>query len=123
LTYTFLDFDFNAISDKNSKWVHYYDSVKDGMSNPLFIFFPAFDSTYVHLFKKRKQMHDNLTEFLKNIDSIIDQKRQTVYENIKNSKQEEEKDLLTLMIESELREDGEKLSNEELRVIHIMFYY
>jgi 16S rRNA A1518/A1519 N6-dimethyltransferase RsmA/KsgA/DIM1 with predicted DNA glycosylase/AP lyase activity len=86
------------------------------MSNPLFIFFPALDSTYVHLFKKRKQMHDNLTEFLKNIDSIIDQKRQTVYENIKNSKQEEEKDLLTLMIESELREDGEKLSNEELRV-------
>jgi cytochrome P450 len=103
------------LGDKNNKWVHYYDSVKLGMSNPFFIFFPAFDTKYLHLFKKRKEVHDNLTKFLENIDSIIDEKRRIVHENIDKTS-DEEKDLLTLMLESELNESGEKLSNEELRV-------
>lgn len=110
-----VDFDFNALGDKNNKWVNYYNSVKEGMSNPFYIFFPAFDTKYVHLFKERKEVHDNLTKFLENIDHIIDEKRKIVKENI-NKPSDEEKDLLTLMLESELNEDGEKLSNEELRV-------
>lgn len=75
---TITGFDFNALGDKDNKWVHYYDSVKNGMSNPFFILFPAFDTAYVHCFKKRKEVHDNLTKFLQNLDHIIDEKRKLV---------------------------------------------
>lgn len=111
----YVDFDFNALGDKNNKWVHYYDSVKEGMSHPFFIFFPAFDTKYLGLFKKRQEVHDNLTKFLENIDHIIDEKRKIVHQK-KNTTSDENKDLLTLMIESELNDSSEKMSNEELRV-------
>jgi hypothetical protein len=111
----YADFDFNALGDKDNKWVHYYDSVKEGMSHPFFILFPAFDTTYLHLFKKRQEVHDNLTKFLQNLDDIIDQKRKLVHQNI-HTPGRADKDLLTLMIESELNEDGEHMTNEELRV-------
>lgn len=110
-----LDFDFNALGDKNNKWVKYYDTVKGGMSHSFFLFFPMFDTKFVNWFKERKQVHDMLSEFLENIDNIINEKRRLVKEN-KNIKRDEEKDLLTLMIESEINGEGEGLSNEELQV-------
>ncbi|CAO3614072.1 unnamed protein product [Mucor hiemalis] len=115
------DFDFNALGDKNNKWVHYYDSVKEGMSHPFFIFFPAFDTKYLGLFKKRQEVHDNLTKFLENIDHIIDEKRKIVHQK-KNTTSDENKDLLTLMIESELNDSSEKMSNEELRSNLCIFF-
>lgn len=110
-----IDFDFNALGDKNSKWVHYYDTVKEGMSHPFFIFFPAFDTKYVHWFKERQEVHNNLNTFLQNLDDIIDEKRKLVHQN-SHTTGRADKDLLTLMLESELNEDGEHMSNEELRV-------
>ena len=85
------------------------------MSHPFFIFFPAFDTKYLHLFKKRQEVHDNLTKFLQNLDDIIDEKRKVVHER-RDTTPDENKDLLTLMIESELNEDGQSMTNEELRV-------
>lgn len=63
-----------------------------------------------------------LSEFLQNIDNIINEKRRLVKEN-KNVKKDEEKDLLTLMIESEINGEGGEggLSNEELQVR--VFYF
>jgi cytochrome P450 len=86
------------------------------MGDAFFLFFPIFDTKYLDLFKKRKQIHDNLSEFLQNLDNIIESRRQAISENTHTSGPEGEKDLLTLMIESEMRQDGTVLSNEELRV-------
>ncbi|KAI8085855.1 cytochrome P450 [Gilbertella persicaria] len=118
---TGFDFDFNALGDKNSQWVRYYDSVKDGMSHPFYIFFPAFDTKYLYLQKKRKEVHDNLDKFLQNLDKIIEDKRKLVHEN-KDTTRDEDKDLLALMIESELNEEGAKLTNEELRSNLCIFF-
>ncbi|CEP12637.1 hypothetical protein [Parasitella parasitica] len=108
------DFDFNALGDKNNKWVYYYDSVKLGMASPFFVLFPAFDTKWVHWFKKRQQIHDNMTKFKENLDNIITQKRALVARNMSNGL-ESEKDLLTLMIESEMSLGSETMSDEELR--------
>ncbi|KAI9484150.1 MAG: cytochrome P450 [Benjaminiella poitrasii] len=116
------DFDFNALGDKHNKWVDYYDSVKDGMSHPFYIFFPAFDTTFLHLFKKRKAVHDKLDRFLENMDNIINEKRKIVQERIQTNTNDEDKDLLTLMIESELTDEGEKMSNDELRSNLCIFF-
>jgi cytochrome P450 len=115
LTTCHLDFDFNALGDKNNKWVHYYDSIKIGMANPFFMIFPAFDTKWVHWFKKRQQVHDNMAKFKENLDNIITEKRALVAKNMSDGL-ESEKDLLTLMIESEMSLGGETMSNEELRV-------
>ncbi|CAO0796787.1 unnamed protein product [Mucor circinelloides] len=108
------DFDFNALGDKNNKWVHYYDSIKIGMANPFFMIFPAFDTKWVHWFKKRQQVHENMAKFKENLDNIITEKRALVAKNMTDGL-ESEKDLLTLMIESEMSLGGETMSNEELR--------
>lgn len=57
-----------------------------------------------------------LTEFQINLNTIIDEKRKIVKEKRNSGIDEKEKDLLTLMIESEARGDGEGLTNEELQV-------
>jgi cytochrome P450 len=98
------------------------------MAHPFFIFFPAFDTKYVNLFPKRKAVHDNLTSFLENIDSIIDGKRKLVLEKRSKPKNEDEtndedKDLLTLMIESEMNDGGAQMTNEELRVCYYKTFF
>jgi cytochrome P450 len=77
--------------------------------------FPSFDTKWVHWFKKRQEVHDNMTKFKENLDNIITEKRALVNKNLSNG-QESEKDLLTLMIESEMSLGGETMSDEELRV-------
>ncbi|KAG1050119.1 hypothetical protein G6F43_007586 [Rhizopus delemar] len=113
-------FDFHAIEDKESKWVEYYESVMQGMASPFYIVFPAFDTKYVHWFRKRRQLHDNLSKLMENMDEIIEKKRKLVYEN--GQGESKEKDLLTLMIESEMKSEGESLSNEELRSNLCIFF-
>ncbi|KAG0788485.1 hypothetical protein G6F16_001452 [Rhizopus arrhizus] len=113
-------FDFHAIEDKESKWVEYYESVMQGMASPFYIVFPSFDTKYVHWFSKREQLHDNLSKLMENMDEIIEKKRKLVYENVQG--ESKEKDLLTLMIESELKSEGESLSNEELRSNLCIFF-
>ncbi|CEG79632.1 hypothetical protein RMATCC62417_14075 [Rhizopus microsporus] len=115
-------FDFNALSDKDSQWVRNYESIVQGMASPFFIAFPAFDTTYRHWFKKRLEVHNNLDMFLDNIDKMIEQKRKNVYENAETSSSDEEKDLLTLMIESETKGAGERMSDEELRSNLCIFF-
>lgn len=85
------------------------------MANPFFMIFPSFDTKWVHWFKKRQQVHDNMTKFKENLDNIITEKRALVAKNLSNGL-ESEKDLLTLMIESEMCLGGETMSDEELRV-------
>lgn len=85
------------------------------MANPFFMIFPAFDTKWVHWFKKRQQVHDNMAKFKENLDNIITEKRALVAKNMSDGL-ESEKDLLTLMIESEMSLGGETMSNEELRV-------
>lgn len=88
-----------------------------GVFNPFFFLFPKLDSKYIWLFPKRALIHKELDRFFDMLDDIIVIKREMLnnsnYQN--QSLNENEKDLLTLMIESEKRGEG-IMSNEELRV-------
>ncbi|CAO3646125.1 unnamed protein product [Cunninghamella blakesleeana] len=107
------DFEFNAIQDEHSEWKVVYDEVSSAVRNPLFIFFPSLDSKFLFLFPDRQKKHKTLEKFLVMLESIVKKKRLDIKNNIDNGIEETEKDLLTLMIESENRGEG-ALTNEEL---------
>lgn len=112
-----LDFDFKSLGDKDNKWVSDYHTIKGGLSSPLYFLLPMLDTKYLGLCKRRQRIHAVLTELLDNINDIIEEKRKLVKEKKNNDIVDHEKDLLTLMIESEAMGAGQGLSNEELKVI------
>ncbi|ORY94215.1 cytochrome P450 [Syncephalastrum racemosum] len=116
-------FNFNALRDKDNKWVTGYNSIKDGMIKPLFIMFPIFDTKLRWMFPERCKAHAHLTEFLAMLDQIIENKRNVIAEKKLASIDDNENDLLSLMIESGLEEgDAASLSNEELKANLCIFF-
>jgi cytochrome P450 len=104
-------FDFNSLADPANEWVTVYNDVKTALMDPFFLVFPVFDTTLVNWFPKRAQKHQQMTRFLAMLDTIIEAKRH----HLETVEEEENRDLLTLMIESE-QEGQATLTNEELRV-------
>nr|AAF80599.1 cytochrome P-450 cyp509A1 [Cunninghamella elegans] len=115
------DFDFNAILDEKSIWKQTYDGINKAASDPLFILFPILEEKFLWLFPKRQQSFKLLNEWKKMLLSIIEKKREAIQNNVDHGVEEAEKDLLTLMIESEHRGEG-ALSNEELLSDLIIFF-
>ncbi|KAI8886510.1 cytochrome P450 [Backusella circina FSU 941] len=109
-------YDFDATLNKNSEYNHYFEIVKNGIANPLYYIFPALDKYFLWMFPKRKHAHKCLHKFLQLVDKVIAEKRDL----LKSGKlfneflDENEKDILTLMIEAE--QTGEGIMTEtELR--------
>ncbi|ORX59605.1 cytochrome P-450 cyp509A1 [Hesseltinella vesiculosa] len=108
------DFDFHALDQRDNEWVERYNAIKVGILDPFFLIFSVFDTTLLNWFPKRRAVHQKLTEFLGMLDAIIEQRRTELEKGTNTAIKDEDKDLLTLMIESE-RTEGAGLSNEELR--------
>ena len=109
-------FDFNAIKDDNSAWVHTYNTINAGLQDPFFFFFPIFDQALLWLFPKRMAVHKEMKRFNGMLSQVIENKRAQIASGVQNdNSQENEKDVLTLLIESEQRGEG-VLSDEELKV-------
>lgn len=72
---------------------------------------------------RRKELHGKLDEFKALINRVIEQKKKSIAEGDKKNDAlaENEKDLLTLMIESEQRGEG-ALTNEELQSNVMVFF-
>ncbi|KAJ8659800.1 hypothetical protein O0I10_004393 [Lichtheimia ornata] len=117
-------FNFNALEDKDNKWVSGYNSIREGMVKPLYILMPIFDTKFVHLIPDRQKAHDNLTDFLNMLDTIINDKREQIAAKKAADIEDHEKDLLTLMIESEMNpeSEGAVMSNEELKSNLCIFF-
>lgn len=111
------DFDFDAIADRENSWVSIYNNIKHGIADPLFFMFPILEAKFLWMFPKRKQLHKDLEQFLGMIRNVIEDKRRKIEngENQNENLEENEKDLLTLMLESEMKGEG-KMTNEELEV-------
>ncbi|KAI9257781.1 cytochrome P450 [Helicostylum pulchrum] len=109
-------FEFNAISDLNSEWVKTYENVSTSIDEPLFFIFPKLDREYVWLFPTRVKAHKEMDKLLSMIDNVIENKRELLLrgETSNDALEENEKDLLTLMLESENRGEG-VMSNLELK--------
>ncbi|ORX42927.1 cytochrome P-450 cyp509A1 [Hesseltinella vesiculosa] len=100
------DFDFNSTKDPNSKWKKIYHQVMSDQRNIKFIFFPALDRYFRYLMPARMEAWKRLNEFLNMLDEVIEHKRKVLQENIDQGIEEHEKDLLTLMLEGEMRGEG-----------------
>lgn len=116
----YVGFEFNAICDPNNDWVKTYKKINKSIDDPLFFNFPKLDREYLWLFPKRVQAHKEMDRLLLMIDQVIESKRKLIAsgENKNNALEENEKDLLTLMLESENRGEG-VASNSELKVFFL----
>ena len=116
LIQVYLDFDFNAIKDDDSAWVHTYYNINAALQDPFYFLFPIFDQSLLWLFPKRMAIHKEMDHFNNMLSQVIENKRAHIASGIQNDNlQENEKDVLTLLIESEQRGEG-ALTDEELRV-------
>ncbi|KAI8070961.1 cytochrome P-450 cyp509A1 [Gongronella butleri] len=107
------DFRFDATKDANSRWKKVYDKLMKDLRNPFFGLIPFFETHTLRFFPERVKAHQNLDVFLNMLEEIIDHKRKVLRENAESGVEEHEKDLLSLMLESELRGEG-VLTQEEL---------
>lgn len=87
---------------------------------------PWLERNFLWLLPERRKIHQDLDEFLEMLDEIIIHKRQVLADG-STAEKDNEKDLLTLMIESENKGEG-ALTNEELKVTrekrsHFAFVY
>ncbi|KAF7723243.1 cytochrome P450-dit2 [Apophysomyces ossiformis] len=115
-------FDFHALEEPNNKWVMMYNSIMAGHEDRFYDYLPFLEQRFLWLFPGRRKLHQKLTEFLAMLDDIIVHKREALEKRIPNPHlQENEKDLLTLMIESELNGEG-AMSNEELKSNLCVFF-
>lgn len=113
----YIEFDFNSLADPEGVWPKYYHSVFEGVKDPVFMFFPWLERKLLFLFPERRRLHQVLDKFLVMLDEVIANKRAILKERTGNvNLNDNEKDLLTLMIESEMLGEG-ALSNEELMVL------
>lgn len=119
-------FKFNAISDNGNEWVKTYNAINEGIRNPIFFLFPSLDTTFRWMFPERKRVHREWDKFSNMLNTIIQHKKEMIKNGIKNDALEDnERDLLSLMIESG-NEDNSALSDEELMVenfIYLFFFY
>ncbi|KAG2200780.1 hypothetical protein INT46_002171 [Mucor plumbeus] len=115
-------FDFDAIKNDNSAWVITYNSIKAALQDPFYFLFPIFDQSLLWLFPKRMAIHKEMDRFNNMLSQVIENKRAHIASGIQNDNlQENEKDVLTLLIESEQRGEG-ALTDEELRSnLNILF--
>lgn len=118
-----LDFDFKAIKENDNQWVNIYNKVNEGLQNALYFVFPMLDEKFQWLSPKRQQIHRDLDQFIGMIDEVIQTRRDEVSRGDWKNKslEENEKDILSLMIESENRGEG-ILSNEELKVCNVIIF-
>ena len=113
-----VDFDFNAVQDKDSEWVSRYNTVMTSAFEIPYIMFPILETWLLPFNSSRKYKHAEADKFLRMIDQIIIEKRKTLQNKSSASeKEDQEKDLLTMMIEAENSGEG-VMTNEELRVSH-----
>ncbi|KAI9472014.1 MAG: cytochrome P450 [Benjaminiella poitrasii] len=117
-------FNFNAVREKDNDWVNTYNVANSGISQALFSFFPSLDSKkFLWMFPKRQRIHQEMDRFLDMLNQVIYKKREMLDKGYTNndSLEENEKDLLTLMIESERKGEG-ILSDEELKSNLCIFF-
>lgn len=93
----------------------------DAMNQRFFYFFPFMDqNNWLRLFPKRRQAHQQLAKFLGMLSDMIVMKRESIERGNSELNDTEidkrEADLLTLMIESEAKNDKDSLTNDEIRV-------
>lgn len=98
--------------------------IVSSLFNPWLNIFARFDFIVKYISAERRRINDATVSFNAMLDGLIDKKRQELIDagGINNNIPENEKDLLTLMLEADLRSDKSENSTTELRVSTNFFY-
>ncbi|KAI8093084.1 cytochrome P-450 cyp509A1 [Halteromyces radiatus] len=109
-------FNFEGLSKKENPWAKVYKQFDKDVKVSFFSLYPILDQQLRWLFRTRQAAHENLERYRGMVSNVVQEKRPEGIENDSDDdhKNDVEKDLLTLMIESELRGEGAVLSNQEL---------
>ncbi|CAO3671177.1 unnamed protein product [Umbelopsis ramanniana] len=115
-------FEFNATKTPDGEWVKAYNDVAENIAEFKYLFLPILDTTFLGLFPERQKKHESLNKLNKLFDEIIEHKKSELAKGA-SQVEENEKDLLTLMIEAGKGDNGkEALTSEELRNELVLFF-
>lgn len=86
-----------------------------GLFNPWINIFAKVDFLMHYISPERRRINKATIKFTQMLDELADKKRKEILAGSNSDIPENEKDLLTLMIEADIRDKG-TISNQELRV-------
>ncbi|KAG1140684.1 hypothetical protein G6F37_011545 [Rhizopus arrhizus] len=111
---TIFDFDFKALQGDPDHWTSTYRLVMQSIFDPISNVFCALEPLLVYVYPKRRRSADAVVKLNAKFDRIISKKREELQNGIFSNKPDNEKDLVTLMLEAGMQEDI-SITNEELR--------
>ncbi|OAD75052.1 CYP509 protein, partial [Phycomyces blakesleeanus NRRL 1555(-)] len=114
-------FDFHAIDNPGNEWVRIYNNITRGLYRPLWFLVPILERKFLWMFPERQKVHQDLNKFLSMLDIIIDKKHKDMKEMKDLQLENNEKDILTLMIEGAAEGNG-ILSYKELQSNICVFF-
>ncbi|KAI8579671.1 hypothetical protein K450DRAFT_240961 [Umbelopsis ramanniana AG] len=115
-------FEFNATNTPEGEWVTTYNDVADNVGDFKYLFFPILDTTLLGLFPERQKKHESLNRLNELFDRVIQHKKSELAKGGSNV-EENEKDLLTLMMEAGNGDDQhEPLTSKEIRDELVLFF-
>ncbi|ORZ22410.1 cytochrome P450 [Absidia repens] len=114
-------FDFHSVDDPESIWTKTYENVRLGLRSPFSFLFPSMDWLLKYIIPGRKELDKSVDKLNALLMSMAQERRLQVRASIDDNVPDSEKDLLTLMLEAELRGEG-TASDEQLRSNLAVFF-
>ncbi|KAI9484151.1 MAG: cytochrome P450 [Benjaminiella poitrasii] len=114
-------FDFQALKGDPEGWTQKYNVVVSSLFNPWVNLFAKLDFLVKYVSPQRRRVMQATSEFNQMLENLAEKRRQEIQRGDKSDIPENEKDLLTLMIEADLR-DGLQITTKELRHNIALFF-
>ncbi|CAO3680930.1 unnamed protein product [Rhizopus stolonifer] len=115
------DFNFNALQGDPEGWTKTYNLVIETLLDPLFNVFPALDSVMRHIYPKRIKGIEAVIKLNAKFDELARKKRIEIQKGVYANVPDSQKDVLTLMLESEQKGESMKTDEELRHNIAILF--
>ncbi|KAG1050371.1 hypothetical protein G6F43_007348 [Rhizopus delemar] len=108
------DFDFKALKGDPENWTSTYTQLTEALFDPIINVFASMENLLIYVVPKRRKAAKAVVKLNEKFDQLVSTKRQELQNGRFSNKPDNEKDLLTLMLEAELQ--GEALeTSEQLR--------
>ncbi|KAG1139377.1 hypothetical protein G6F38_009877 [Rhizopus arrhizus] len=107
---TIFDFEFKALQGDPDNWTSIYRLVTRSIFDPLSFVCNTLESLLTYVYPKKRKGADAVVKLNAKFDRLIDKKREELQNGIFSNKPDNEKDLVTLMLEEDIL-----ITNEELR--------
>lgn len=117
---TAFNFDFESLDKtENNEWTEAYTNIQEALKSPIPVVFAKYDWALRYILPGRSKLLKNVDRLNGLLLSIAEKRRQEIKDKKFDDRTDGEKDLLTLILESELREDG-FIDNEEIKVVALL---